>query len=50
MVEVIAIVDWASEYNRLSNHPIPEIPEYLTVPYYGSKWAPRSDPITTSEF
>ena len=38
-VEVIAIADWAFEFNWLSSHPTPEIPEYLTILYYGSKWA-----------
>ena len=38
-VEVIAIADWASEFNRLSSYPTLEIPEYLTIPYYGSKQA-----------
>ena len=34
--KVLAIADWAEEYNQLSTHPIPEIPAALLAPYSGS--------------
>ena len=33
MCQVIAMADWAVEYNELSNHPLPVIPLELQVPY-----------------
>ena len=30
---VLAMVDWAVEYNELSNHPLPVIPPELQIPY-----------------
>ena len=37
--QVLAIADWAEEFNELSHNPIPEIPEALLAPYSGSKRA-----------
>ena len=34
--EVLAIANWAEEYNQLSTHPIPEIPAALLAPYSSS--------------
>ena len=31
--QVIAIVDWAMEYNEFMTHPLPEVPTELQVPY-----------------
>ena len=33
---VLAIADWAEEYNQLSTHPVPEIPAALLAPYSSS--------------
>ena len=30
---VLAMADWAGEYNELSNHPLPAIPPELQIPY-----------------
>ena len=38
-VQIIAIADWAYEFNQLSTHPIREIPKYLRKPYYSPKKA-----------
>ena len=37
--QVLAIADWAEEFNELSHNPIPEVPEALLAPYSGSKRA-----------
>ena len=49
-VEVIAIANWASKYNRLSNHPIPEILEYLTILYFSSKLAQGQIPMLPASY
>ena len=41
--EVIAIADWAIEYNQLSTNPLLENPEYLESPYF-SPQNPGTDP------
>ena len=35
--QVIAIMDWAVEYNEFMTQPLPEIPTELQVPYSGSR-------------
>ena len=35
--QVIAIMDWAVEYNEFMTHPLPEIPTELLVPYSGPR-------------
>ena len=35
--QVIAITDWAVEYNEFMTHPLPEIPTELLVPYSGPR-------------
>ena len=35
--QVIAITDWAVEYNEFMTHPLPEIPTDLLVPYSGPR-------------
>ena len=35
--QVIEMADWAVEYNKLSNHPLPVIPQELQVPYSGDR-------------
>ena len=49
--KVMAIADWAEEYNQLSTHPIPEIPAALLVPYSGSlqAWGQFPSPPPTIE-
>ena len=37
--KVIAITDWAMEYNQLSTNPLLEIPEYLESRYFGPQRA-----------
>ena len=37
--QVLAITDWAEEFNELSHNPILEVPEALLAPYNGSKRA-----------
>ena len=37
---VLAMADWAVEYNELSNHPLPVIPPELQIPY-SSPWHGR---------
>ena len=35
--QVLAMVDWVVEYNKLSNHPLPVIPPELQIPYSGPR-------------
>ena len=35
--QVIAIMDWAVEYNEFMTHPLPKIPTELLVPYSGPR-------------
>ena len=46
--QVLAIADWAEEFNELSHNPIPEIPEALLVPYSSSKKAQGQFPLPPS--
>ena len=36
-VDVLAIIDWAEEYVKVSNHPIPDIPSFLRTPFVMGK-------------
>ena len=42
---VLAMVDWAVEYNELSNHPLPVIPPELQIPYSGPRHARGQFPL-----
>ena len=46
--QVLAIADWAEEFNELSHNPILEIPEALLTPYSGSKRAQGQFPLPPS--
>ena len=46
--QVLAITDWAEEFNELSHNPIPEIPEALLIPYSGSRKAQGQFPLPPS--
>ena len=43
--QVIAIMDWAVEYNEFMTHPLPEIPTELLVPYSGPRQGRRQFPL-----
>ena len=43
--QVIAITDWAVEYNEFMTHPLPEIPTDLLVPYSGPRQGRRQCPL-----
>ena len=45
---MLAITDWAEEFNELSHNPIPEIPEALLALYSGSKRAQGQFPLPPS--
>ena len=45
--QVLAIADWAEEFNELSHNPILEILEALLIPYRGSKKAQGQFPLAT---
>ena len=42
---VLAIADWAEEYNQLSTHPIAEILAALLAPYSGPLQAQGQFPL-----
>ena len=42
---VLAIADWAVEYNELSTHPLPDISPELQVPYSSSRQAKGQFPL-----
>ena len=46
--KVLAIADWAEEYNQLRPHPIPEIPAALLALYSGSLQARGQFPLPLS--
>ena len=46
--QVLAITDWAEEFNELSHNPIPEIPEALLILYSGSRKAEGQFPLPPS--
>ena len=50
--KVLIIVEWAVEYNELSAHPLPEIPEMLELLYHGSRQVhgqfPQRPPLAES--
>ena len=45
---MLAIADWAEEFNELSHNPIPEIKEALLSPYTGSKRGQGQFPLPPS--
>ena len=45
---MLAITDWAEEFNELSHNPILEIPGALLAPYSGSKRTQRQFPLPPS--
>ena len=36
-IDVLAIIDWAEEYVKVSNHPVPDIPLFLRTPFLMGK-------------
>ena len=32
-IDILAIIDWAAEYVKISNHPVPDIPSFLRTPF-----------------
>ena len=32
-IDILAIIDWAAEYVKISNHPVPDIPYFLRTPF-----------------
>ena len=36
-IDVLAIIDWAEEYVKISNHPVPDIPLFLRTPFVMGK-------------
>ena len=32
-IDILAIIDWAAEYVKISNHPVPDIPLFLRTPF-----------------
>ena len=32
-IDILAIIDWAKEYIKVSNHPVPDIPLFLRTPF-----------------
>ena len=32
-IDILAIIDWAGEYVKISNHPVPDIPLFLRMPF-----------------
>ena len=42
---VLAMADWAVEYNKLSNHPLPVIPPELQIPYSGPRYGRGQFPL-----
>ena len=37
VVDILAIIDWAAEYVKISNHPVPDIPSFLRRPFVMGK-------------
>ena len=48
-IEVLAIIDWAAEYVKLSRSPIPDIPGYLRRPFVTGKVVKHPIPDDPSE-
>ena len=48
-IEVLAIIDWAAEYVKLSRSPIPDIPGYLRRPFVKGKVVKHPIPDDPSE-
>ena len=36
-IDILAIIDWADEYVKISNHPVPDIPSFLRTPFVMGK-------------
>ena len=36
-IDILAIIDWAAEYVKISNHPVPDIPSFLRTPFVMGK-------------
>ena len=36
-IDILAIIDWAEEYVKISNHPVPDIPPFLRTPFFMGK-------------
>ena len=36
-IDILAIIDWAEEYVKISNHPVPDIPSFLRTPFVMGK-------------
>ena len=36
-IDILAIIDWAAEYVKISNHPVPDIPSFLRRPFVMGK-------------
>ena len=36
-IDILAIIDWAEEYVKVSNHPVPDIPLFLRTPFLMGK-------------
>ena len=36
-IDILAIIDWAEEYIKVSNHPVPDIPLFLRTPFVMGK-------------
>ena len=36
-IDILAIIDWAEEYVKVSNHPVPDIPSFLRTPFVMGK-------------
>ena len=36
-IDILAIIDWAEEYVKVSNHPVPDIPPFLRTPFLMGK-------------
>ena len=45
-IEVLTLIDWAAEYVKLSNSPVPDIPGFLQSPFVAGG-APARNPLPT---
>ena len=36
-IDILAIIEWAGEYVKISNHPVPDIPLFLRMPFVMGK-------------
>ena len=49
-VDVLAIIDWAEEYVKVSNHPVPNIPPFLRTPFVMGRPVKYPIPEDPTEF